>query len=228
MDDFSSGIVWTWLSSGAGLQTISVVVTAFATLALGYFTYVLARETRRLSRATAQAHVVATLEPNQWAINHVELIVANTGNASAHDITVAFEPPLLAERRDGKRPAPFSTISLLKPGQSLSSHLGSFALVHEQTFAVTITWKHYPSSNARQSLSYSLAMADYEGIAYLGARTPLGQIAEQVKHLRDDWRAVASGGRRLRADIFTNTDRQKERQELDELYDTHVRPKEAE
>jgi hypothetical protein len=228
MDGFSSGIVWTWLSSGAGLQTISVVVTAFATLALGYFTYVLARETRRLSRATAQAHVVATLEPNQWTIRHVDLVVANTGNAAAHDITVSFEPPLVAEGSRGRRPAPLSSISLLKPGQSLTSHLGQFGLVREQAYVVTVGWKQRPTERVRQNLRYSLAMSDYEGVAYLGARSPLMRIAEEVKNLREDWRPVAIGGRRLRTDVFTDADRQQERKELDELYDTYVQPKETE
>jgi hypothetical protein len=71
-------------------------------------------------------------------------------------------------------------------------------------------------------------MSDYEGVAYLGARSPLMRIAEEVKNLREDWRPVAIGGRRLRTDVFTDADRQQERKELDELYDTYVQPKETE
>jgi formate hydrogenlyase subunit 3/multisubunit Na+/H+ antiporter MnhD subunit len=83
-----------WETLRADAETFSMVVTAAATIALGFFTWVLARETKRLSRATAQAHVVATLEPNPWSVKHYDLVVANTGNAAAHDVVVSFTPDL--------------------------------------------------------------------------------------------------------------------------------------
>lgn len=66
-----------WLLSAANIQLLSTAVTAIATALLGIVTWILAKETKVLSRATAQAHVTATIEPNQWAVHHVDLIVQN-------------------------------------------------------------------------------------------------------------------------------------------------------
>ncbi|AZO61238.1 MAG: hypothetical protein E5Y51_21505 [Mesorhizobium sp.] len=193
------------------VQTWSMVLTAVATIGLGFFTWVLARETKRLSRATAQAHVVAALENNQWAFQHADLVVSNTGNATAHDIEVTFEPPLDWYRPSKPGAQPLRNLSILKPGQSQSSHVGEFSKLADKTYRITTSWKHHPSERTRQSLSYDLPMQDYDGIAQLGARTPLIQIAEQLKKIREDWQWVAGGSRKLSVDSYSGEDREKER-----------------
>lgn len=173
-------MLWTLLADLRGVfrtiadpQTGSMVVTAIATIALGFFTWVLARETKRLSRATAQAHVVATLEPNHWAINHIDLIVTNTGNAAAHDVEVSFSPELEKYNGAGAGGRPLRRMSVLKPGQSLSSYVGEHSLYHDKVYQVATSWKHHPADRKRQSLSYDLSMGDYEGYGHLGSRSPL-------------------------------------------------------
>ena len=42
--------------------------------------------------------------------------------------------------------------------------------------------------------------------------------ADQLKKLREDWKTVASGSRKIKADVFTNADRQRERKILDERF----------
>lgn len=39
-------------------------------------------------------------------------------------------------------------------------------------------------------------MATFEGISYLGARSPLTQIAEQIKGIREDWKPIAQGAKK--------------------------------
>lgn len=209
--EFLAGL---WDSLRKDAQTWSMVVTAVATIALGFFTWVLARETKRLSRATAQAHVVATLEPNAWSLMHVDLIVTNTGNAAAHDVAVSFSPEF---EKDGHKDKgrPLTHISVLKPGQSLSSYVGEYDLFHDKTFEVSTSWKHQPSEREHQSLSYVLSMGDYENYGHLGARSPLIQMAEQLKKLREDWEWVARGSRRVQTDSYSGDDREKERRRLE-------------
>lgn len=211
-----------WTLSVEGIQLASIVVTAVATAILGYATWVLARETRVLSRATSQAHVTVTLEPNSWAINHVDIIVANSGNAVAYDIAAKFEPPLPeGPEGSGHRKAmgtPFGHISVLRPAQSMQSNLCEFALVSKRTYQVTVTWRHHPKAKRREELSYELSMMDYHDVSYLGARSPFTQMAEQIKKLREDWQNVARGSKRIKADVYSEGDREAEQKERDHLY----------
>lgn len=200
------------------VEGVATLVTAGATIALGYFTWVLAKETKRLSRASAQAHVVATIEPNPWASNHADLIVTNTGNAAAHEIQFQFTPPLPASPYHKNGSVPLQNISILKPGHSLHSHLSEFKEVSKRTYRVSVSWKLHPAASKREHLSYDLSMTDYEAVAYLGARSPLIQIAEQVKKLREDWEAVSRGNRRLAVNTHSEADRKREQEELNELW----------
>lgn len=204
------------------IQVVATAVTAVATVILGYATWVLAKETKVLSRATSQAHVTATLEPNAWAANYVDLIVSNSGNAVAYDIETHFDPPLL----DGEEPAghrrnmdiPLRHISILRPTQTMQSNLAEFAKVSKKSYRVTVSWKHHPAAKRREALSYELSMMDYHDVSYLGARSPLTQMAEQIKKLREDWQHVARGRKRIKADIFTERDRAEAQAALEARY----------
>ena len=113
-------------------------------------------------------------------------------------------------------PIPFQRISVIKPGQSLTSYLSGVSDYLEKSFTVAIKWKLHPDDHEKQSLSYWLNMGDYKGVSYLGSRDPLTQLSDQVKKLREDWKSVAQGSRKLKADVFTSTDRQRESAFLEE------------
>ncbi|RYF52105.1 MAG: hypothetical protein EOO38_01355 [Cytophagaceae bacterium] len=69
----------------AAAAAIASITTAIAAGFFWYVTRTLAIETKRMAQATAQPHVVATLVPNRWAINHMDLHVDNPGNAARKD-----------------------------------------------------------------------------------------------------------------------------------------------
>ena len=166
-----------------------------------------------------QPQVVATIVPNVWSTIHLDINVENTGNATAFNVEVSFNPPLTnGEARGDDIPIPFQRISLLKPGQSLNSYLSGVGDYLEQNFEVTVSWALSPQAAEREALSYWLNMGDYKGVSYLGSRDPNVQIADQLKKLREDWKTVASGSRKIKADVFTNADRQRERKILDERF----------
>lgn len=193
------------------IQNSAAVVTAVATVVLVYATLVLARETKVLSRSTSQAHVTVSLEPNQWSVRHFDIVIENSGNAPAYEIEVSFDPPLpesASYRKD--RDIPYSSISLLRPGKAMESSLCAYGDIEGKTFRVTVSWTHRPETEQRETLTYKLAMADFDGVSYLGARSPVTQIAEQVKNLREDWQSVARGRRRIQTDTHTEEDRREE------------------
>ena len=191
---------------------IAAIVTAVATIMLWRVTGVLAKETQRVADAVMQPQIVATIRPNQWTMMYANLVVANTGNAAAFDITVVFDPPLQLEPADeGDRAIPLQTISILRPGESLSSDIGRGFPMLDQVYQVTTSWLRNPTSLQREALTYTTTYGDLRGVAQLGTSDPLVQIAQEVKHIRDDWRSMANGNRKLQADVFTAVDRLRER-----------------
>lgn len=201
-----------WFDAAIALGgVLGTAVTAIATIFLWRVTQVLARETRRMVDAASQPHVVATIDPNQWSIRHADLKVDNTGNATAYDIQIAFAPPI--EQGPDEPGVPLQQVSVLKPGQGVSSYLSEFEPLLGRTFTITVSWRRDPSKPEREVNSYSLDLRYLENISTLGSSSPLIQIAEQVQKIQENWASVARGHQKIRADIFTSGDRLHERRQ---------------
>ncbi len=204
--------ILTWTNFGAGITALAALVTAVATVALWKATRVLAVETRRMVEASESPQIVALIAANQWAINHADLIVENTGNAAAFDIEITFDPPLSVDP-DLKDPnmIPLQNISVLKPSQSLRSYLSEFSQHIDKSYTIISSWSRRPGDANRESLSYIQNISEFSAISYLGESDPMIQIASQIKHIREDWRSVASGSRKIKTDMYGAQDREKER-----------------
>lgn len=204
------------------------VVTAFATVALFAVTWVLAKETRRLANLTSQPQVVASIHTNKWGGGFADLHVQNTGNATAFDIEITFDPPLAIEDPvvPGD-PPPFQKVSLLKPGQALDSYLAPFPDIINETYTVTITWKRHPAHKARETLSYTIRVADVRGVSHLGSPDPVIQMAEDVRKLREDFHKLATGSHKPKVDVVTSADRRREREERQRQIEELRREREA-
>ncbi|HDK6632622.1 TPA: hypothetical protein M4127_004949 [Klebsiella pneumoniae] len=195
------------------ISAVAAVLTAVATFFLWRVTKLLARETTRMVEASSQPNIVVTLEPNAWSVYYFDINVANTGNAPAYNIEVNFDPPLTnAEHREARQHSiPFRKISILKNGQVLSSNLCDYNQIKGKTYTVTISWSKKANSSEREVNQYEYDMTSFEGVTYLGARNPLTQIADQIKKIRDDWRPITQGSKKIKTDNYSSSDREKER-----------------
>ncbi len=201
---FDAGCLRTWAASESG-----VFLTAFATVALVFVTVVLARATKRMARASSQPLVTATIEPNVWSMIHRDFVVQNSGNAPAFDVQIEISPgPTQSKHRQGQ-PLPLQAVSVLRAGQKMTSFLAEANDILDQEFRIKIRWKRDPNDGSVESIAYDHYLP--KEISRLGAWSPETQIAEQVKKLREDWRPVASGIRRLSVNTFGNPDRDNER-----------------
>lgn len=213
----------------AVVSAIGAAVTAGATIMLWRVTSVLARETKRLSEATSQPQVVVTIESNRWSFIHADLVIANTGNATAFDVKISFEPalPLNHEGTGGPHEAPFQAISALRPSQQLSSWVGRMHDLIELRFTVSISWRKSPTAEV-ESYTYVLNMADYQNMRRLGSGDPLVQIADQIKKVQEDFHKFSTGWNKLKVDLYTSDDRDAQRdryfgEEVDESQATPER-----
>ncbi|MDD0973845.1 hypothetical protein [Pseudomonas fontis] len=204
---------WQSLALGVG-GLLGTIATAIATFFLWRVTLVLARETTRMAEASAQPHVVANFRPNRWSARHFDLQIENTGNATAYDIKVAFNPPLQngeARRSDAK--IPFESVSVLKPGQGMSSYLSDYEPLKGKVYTVSITWLKSSASSEREKNTYTLSMADHEGTSWLGGDPALDTV-KHLKSMTESLKAISQGRKHLQVDVYTALDRLRERRAL--------------
>lgn len=203
-----------WISAVLGFGgMLATFVTAVATIFLWRVTKLLAKETTRMAEASDQPHVVATLSPNRWSLRHFDLVVDNTGNATAYDIQIEFEPPLQngeARREDAK--IPFERVSVLKPGQGLRSYLADISLLEGKAFGVTVSWRRGDKDKPRETNVYTLDMADYVGTSELG-RDPVIGIARSLEGVEKSLSSL-TGTKRLKVDLYTAIDRSQEKRRV--------------
>lgn len=196
------------------VSVFATVVTGVATVMLWWVTKNLATVTKQMAEATSRPQLTATLEPNQWSLRHIDLRLSNDGNASAYDVELQFNPELPHNASKPERTMPFQNITVLRPGQVLLSWIGDFSDIKDTTFKVTMTWKVSPTSLNKLSMSYDYSIAHLVAMSRLGAASPLIQIAEEVKKLREDWRSVTSGQKKLEVNLTDRIDRAKQHKEM--------------
>ncbi|MCH5630943.1 hypothetical protein L6228_00230 [Pseudomonas syringae pv. syringae] len=194
-------------------SVIATVVTAFATIFLWRVTKLLAKETTRMVEASDQPHIVSTLIPNRWSLRHYDLVVDNTGNATAYDIRIVFDPPLEnGEARKNDAKIPFEKISVLKPGQGLRSYSADINVLRGKSYEVTISWRRGSEAKPRETNVYTLDMADYDGTSDLG-KDPTVDVARSLEKIEKSLSKLV-GSTHLNVDVYTNADREKERQSI--------------
>ncbi|MEE4913519.1 hypothetical protein V2K41_04455 [Pseudomonas alliivorans] len=197
----------TMLSVGGMLAT---VVTAVATIFLWRVTKLLAKETTRMVEASDQPHVVAILNPNRWSLRHFDLIVDNTGNATAYDIQISFDPPLEnGEARKKDAIIPFKNVSVLKPGQGLRSYLADINFLNGKAYKVNISWRRGKNSTDREVNNYTIDMTDFAGRSELGL-DPMIVVARSLEGLEKGMSRL-TGSRRVKVDLYTSLDRSQEK-----------------
>ena len=120
-------------------------VTAFSTSVLAILTFVLVLATFRMAKAMATPQVIANIEVNQWSILHMDIVVENCGNAPAYNVNVEISPPIRRKETYKDQPFPFTNISLLRPGQRISSFATDYSSLEGKSLKVKICWRKNPT-----------------------------------------------------------------------------------
>lgn len=160
-------------------QIAAAVVTAFATIVLCWVTAVLAKETKAMADRTSEPHVVVTLEPSRWALHFFDMHIMNAGNAAAYGIEISFDPPLPEPDRDNW--AAVEKVSVLRPGQDVTSSIGGFERLRDQNYAVTVKWRR-KADGASEINRYNLSMSDYKHFNQLGG-DPIVKISRTLERI---------------------------------------------
>lgn len=138
-----------------------------------------------MADAVSQPHVVVTFIPNQWSMNHFDIHVDNTGNATAYDIEIVYPPSLKRERGSNTDSLPFRKISILKPNQKLTCSFATYEYLYDfSSIEILIKWKRHPTDTKQEYNKYILSMNDYEVFGRLGD-TPEITISNSIKQISE-------------------------------------------
>jgi hypothetical protein len=183
---FENAVAWFAEAANALVfaQLVAAFVTAIATIALWRVTRVLAVETKTLAAMTSRPFVVCSAESSPVSANSFNLVLRNTGNATAFDVKLQLSPPIA--NPDGSPLADETMtsweVSLLPPGQALTKYAGFGPDIHDKTYTAKVSWASLPGASVRESLAYEFEAKDgfQGGVITKGPH----HIAEELERLR--------------------------------------------
>ena len=216
---------------------------AYATIAIAILTIILAIETVRLrlvqakqikhlSKESIKPKIELFLETNKYSINFIEIHVVNNGNGTANNIKFFFE----AEENEAIETSKviiskiekinFFKIGLryLGAGQSKKSFLMSATeneLGGNDLFFTSIVNAKIICEDdlgEKYTYKYTFDMSEFQGVTTIGSE-PTKDIANNLKKISDSFTSVvgsSAGRKRIQTDIFDDSSRVKEEQELRE------------
>lgn len=196
------------------LGDVATWVTAISTIALVLATGALAYLTLLLAKSAHRPFVIATIEPNIWAPQYLDLHIVNEGNASAFDVVISFEPPLPVED-DRRKPGHPDAISILRSGQHLKIDVGQAQMLFDLKSRVTLEWSN-KSGGKKERNTYPLDVTYLKTFRMLG-REPYIQIAGDIQKIEKSLGKIVSGHSPLKVAIFDRVDREAERKRWEAL-----------
>lgn len=181
-------------------SVIAALVTAVSTFFLWRVTRMLAVETKKMAESASQPHIVITLEPTDVSVNHFNMVISNTGNATAYNIISDITPSI------NDKPIPFQNVSVLKPGDSIKSFFTSFFEIKNKEFKITTTWLKNPESKDRISNSYIFDIGSYTNLSVLGDMNPLLTVSKEIKKISENINKIVKNNK-LQVNTYDKNDR---------------------
>jgi hypothetical protein len=222
-------------------DSLSSWVSALATAVIAVLTIVLAKETwelRRLQitqieqirRDAIKPSIAVVLKASSVGISFMNVHVANNGSGLAQNIRFFFSNQnpdaqdvfdYISEQIEG---IAFMSdgISSMAPGQELSSFFlnfidlnGKFPEDHAFNFHCTVRICYADLEGTEFESNTTIRFAELKGISKLGT-DPTKKLADSVEKIQKDMHSIMVGLKRIRTDVYTSDDREKERQELEQ------------
>jgi hypothetical protein len=210
-----------FLNKNAGALTVAfTAVVTFSTVAYAILTWRLVSETKRMRQVQTEPKIEITAKPLEFAINIVRLHIRNIGLGPA--ITVRFSPRVVSGGEAALALlAEFTETNFFKvglayfgPGQELQSHYTQMTQNLDAKLASILAFdlEYRSVTGATYHDTITIDMSEQKGAYQLG-RPSLYAIAQSLDRIQKDIGQIISGFRKIKADIYTATDREVEAQE---------------
>lgn len=215
-------------NSGALMVIFTAVVTV-STAVYAILTAYLVAETRRMRRAQTDAKIEIVLKPSEEWVQLVNLYIRNIGLGPAYDLSFDINPETMTE---GTRQLieDFTMANFLKsglkylgPGQEVVSHDSQMNENFEQKMSSVLHFiVHYKSATGKQHQErFRVDVSELKGFSRIGT-PPLYVIARSLIKIESTIHNAFSGSSRIKADVFTEEDRRREKKEWEEYRDQAI------
>jgi len=216
-----------FLSKNAGALSVlfSAAVTV-ATVVYAILTWKLVTETRLLREAQTEPRIEITAQPFETAFNLLRLQVRNTGMGPARRLrfrikVISGGESALSMLNELTKPNFFEKgLEYFGPGQERFSAFTNMAVdFNTKVAAVFEVWIRYESATGqRYEETAVIDMAEWKGAQQLGTPS-IYKIEKSIEIIQRDVGHFASGFRRLGIDVYSQDDRDRENDELQQRYE---------
>lgn len=222
--DFTNFLNFLNNNSGALIVIFTAIVT-LSTIVYAILTGLLVHETRRMREAQTEPKVDIKFAPREEWINLVEIEIKNIGLGPAYnvyfEITRKSQTPAtdkLVSELMGKN---FfrSGLNYLSPGQKIKTFLINMIEDFESkvSISLSILVSYKSLSGKKYSNVYVIDLSELKGLRQLG-EPPLHKMSKKIEALQKDIHNLLTGFHRIKADVYTSDDRDKERVEEEAYY----------
>lgn len=215
------GNLFQFLNENSGaLTVVFTAVVTLSTVVYALLTAVLVSETKKMREVQTEPKIEITLRPLESAINIISLHIKNIGLGPAGKLEFTTSvvsggegaENLLAEFTETNF---FKTgIRYLGPGQERYSHYTQMTQNYDQKIQSILLFKiKYKSITGKKySEKITIDLSEMKGNHQLG-KPNLYAIAQSLEKMQKDMGHIVSGFKRIRTDIYTQEDREREYQE---------------
>lgn len=213
-----------FLNQNAGvLSTVFSGIVMLATVVYATLTASLVKETRRMREAQTEPKMEVTASPREEFVNIITLHVKNIGLGPAYNLRFKLrgeshtpgENDLIG---DFSRSQFLSKgLRYLGPGQELQSGYTQMAKNFAEKIKARLTVEVTYSGATGKSYTDEIPIhfEEFEGYGAIG--TPhIYSIAKSLEKIERNIDHLTTGFRRLRVDTYSNEDRDREREELEQ------------
>ena len=215
-------------NSGAFSVLFSLLVTA-ATIFYAILTRRLVQETTQMREAQTEPSVVVRIEPHEYHLNLVMLVIENAGSGAAFDVRLKADPDFRVESK-----TPLSSLGFFKHGfrylapryktqTYLINLIGKGDEIEKgDTLRFDVTVSYKAASGRRYEHVYPIDFLHLVGVLGVGTPPP-AEIASSLKKIAESVAQWERGWKRLKVETFNSGDRAREQQEWEDQREEHER-----
>jgi len=206
-----------YLNQNSG--AITVIFTAFvaiATVVYAILTWKLVSETRMMREVQTEPKISAIIQPKDYWLNFIDLIIQNIGLGPAYNIKFEISPDF--EDRNLK----LSEIGFIKhglrylaPNQKIQFFLTSLTENYEEKvknpFEIRIIYEN--SIHKSYSNIYSIDFSQFTGTSQLG-EPPLYKISKNIEDIQKNIGYLSTGRNKLQVITYTKKEIDEEEEKI--------------
>jgi hypothetical protein len=207
-----------FLNTNAGvLNLLFSALVAISTVVYAWLTARLVREARSMREAQTEPRIEVFYRPRDEWISLIDVVVKNIGTGPAYAIFITASASHTSEgsssllQRLNELGSFRKGIAFLAPGQEFHSFWTTMTEHFEDKLQTSVVVKsRFRSSSGREyEARHQLDLSELKGVQRIGTPALL-KIAKAVEKLQEDVNRLVAGLRKMKVDVFTSEDRERE------------------